>query len=81
MARHGVSEAQRRAAALRAGHQMVSRGERPLYRLRPEDGGWTVDGLTWLSVAATGRPEALGEARAVIAQWLDLPADSFDLEA
>ena len=37
--------------------------------------------LPWLSVTATGRREALDEAREVIAEWLDVPPDAFDVEA
>jgi hypothetical protein len=79
MARH-VSEDRKQAAALQAARRMVSRGDRPLYRLRAgQDGRWTVEGCPWLSVSATGRPEAIDEARAVIAAWLDVPPAAFDL--
>jgi hypothetical protein len=80
MARRGVSDATKLASALQAGRRMIARGERPGYRLTAaQDGSWTVDALPWLSVAATGRWEALDEARGVIATWLDVPPESFDL--
>jgi hypothetical protein len=78
MARH-VSEERKRAAALQAGRQMIARGERPLYRLRAQDGGWTVEGLPWVTVTTTGRREALAAARAGIAEWLNVPPEAFDL--
>jgi hypothetical protein len=31
-------------------------------------------------IAATGRREALDEARAAIAEWLDAPRNAFDVE-
>lgn len=81
VARH-VSEARRGDAALQAGRRLIARGERPLYRLRAaQDGDWTVGGYPWLSVAATGCREALTEARAVIAEWLEVPPEAFDVEA
>jgi hypothetical protein len=43
-------------------------------------GGWTVDELPWLPVAATSRREALEAGREAIASWLDVDADEFDIE-
>ena len=60
---------------------MIARGERPMYRLRPQDGRWTVDALPWVTLTATGRREVLEAARAAIAEWLEVPPDAFDLEA
>ena len=78
----GMSEARRRDAALAAGRRMIARGERPLHRLRPaRDGRWRVDAMPWVTVAATGRREALDEARAAIAGWLEVDAETFDVEA
>ena len=60
---------------------MISRGDRPGYRLMPaQDGRWYVDALPWLSVTVARRPEALDEARAAVAAWLDVDPDSFELE-
>ena len=60
---------------------MVSRGERPGYRLRAaSDGAWTVDALSWVTVTAPSRREALDATRAAIAEWLEMPPDSFDVE-
>ena len=81
MARPGVSEAAKQAAALQASRRMIARGERPAYRLTTaQDGRWRVDALPWLSVTATGRREAMDEARVVIAEWLDVRPDTFDVE-
>jgi hypothetical protein len=59
---------------------MVSRGERPLYRLRQKDGRWTIDAMSWLTVEAGGRSEAMGAARSAIAECLEVDPDSFDVE-
>ena len=60
---------------------MIARGERPAYRLiYAEDGRWRVDALPWVSVTAIGRREALDEARAAIAAWLQVESDSLDVE-
>jgi hypothetical protein len=45
-----------------------------------EDERWKVDAMPWVTVTATGRREALDEARAAIAAWLDVPSDAFNLE-
>jgi hypothetical protein len=79
MVRRGVSEERKRAAALQAGRQMIARGERPMYRLRAEDGRWAVDALPWVTVTAAGRQEALDAARAAIGRWLEVAPDAFDL--
>lgn len=61
---------------------MIARGERPAYRLATgQDGRWGVDAMPWLSVAAVNRREALDEARAAIAAWLQVEPDAFDVEA
>ena len=68
-------------AAFQAGAQMVARGDRPRYRITTaQDGRWRVDALPRVSVTATGRREAFDEARAAIAEWLDVPRDAFDVE-
>jgi len=41
----------------------------------------SVDALPWVSVTATGRREALDEARAAIAAWLEVEPDTLDVEA
>jgi hypothetical protein len=77
-----LNEARQRAAAHQASRRMIARGDRPLYRvMTAQDGRWRVDTLPWVSVTATGRREALDEARAAIASWLDVEPDSFDIEA
>ncbi len=60
---------------------MIARGERPGYRVTTaQDGRWRVDALPWLTVVATGRREALDEARAALAEWLEVERDAFDVE-
>ena len=76
-----VSEERKRAAALQASRQMIARGERPMYRLRAQDGRWAVDALPWVTVSAIGRREALDVARAGIAAWLEVAPDAFDVES
>jgi len=60
---------------------MVSRGQRPLYRLRAQEGRWTVDAMAWLTVTSTSRQGALDAARAAIADWLDVAPEAFDVDA
>ncbi len=60
---------------------MVSRGERPGYRLvGPEEGVWTIDGLAGVSVAAADRWAAIEAARTAIALMLEVDPDAFDLQ-
>jgi hypothetical protein len=60
---------------------MIARGERPCYRVIPvQDGSWTVDALPWLVVMAARRRGAMDEARAAIADWLEVGPDSFDVD-
>ena len=81
MARH-VSEEDKRAAALQAGRRMVSRGERPGYRLRAgQVGSWTVDGFLGVTVTAETKTAALTAARTAIAAVLEVDPESFDLDA
>lgn len=76
-----MSEAQRAAQALQAGRRMIARGERPLYRLAiATDGRLAVENAPWLPLVATHRRDALAEARAAIADWLDVAPDAFELE-
>lgn len=61
---------------------MIARGDRPAYRVTAaEDGRWRVDTLPWVSLTATGRREALDEARAAIAAWLQVEPHAFDVES
>jgi hypothetical protein len=76
-----ASPAAQEHAARQAAIRTIARGERPVYRaMQAEDGRWYVLGYPWLSVAATGRREALDEARVAIAEWLAVAPDSFDVE-
>ncbi len=69
------------AAAVQAARRMIAQGDRPGCRLRPvQDGSWAVDGLPGVSVIATGQRAALDAMRAAVAETLDVPADTFDLE-
>ena len=81
MPRH-VSDAQRRAFALQAARRLISRGERPRYRLMAaQDGSWTVDGSLGVTVTAETWKAALTAARTAIAALLEVDPESFDLEA
>ncbi len=81
MARRGVPIARQHDLAVQAARRMIARGERPMYRLQPvQDGRWAVDSLPGVSVAATGRRAVLDAMRAAIAETLDVPVESFDLE-
>jgi len=80
MARRGLSEASKRAAAIQASRRMIARGERPLYRVRTApDRSYAIVGSPWLPVPAVGRREVLAAVRAVIAAELAVPADGFDV--
>jgi hypothetical protein len=69
------------ASALRVGRQMVARGERPLYHVRPcPDGLWVIHEAPWLTLHAGSRSEALIGARSVIVAWLEVAPDAFDVE-
>ena len=52
-----------------------------MYRLRAQEGGWTVDALPWVVLTAAGRQAALEATRAAVAEWLDVPPEAFDVEA
>jgi hypothetical protein len=80
MARRGLSEATRQAAALQAGRRAISRGERPLYRVRLAQARWLVEGCPWLSIDAGDRLAAYKRTREVAAAWLEVDADAFDVE-
>jgi hypothetical protein len=76
-----LNETRQRAAAHQASRRMIARGDRPAYRVTTAlDGRW-VDARPWVSLTATGRLEALDEARAAIAEWLDVSGDAFDVES
>jgi hypothetical protein len=60
---------------------MIARGDRPAYRVTTAlDGRWVVDARPWVSLTATGRLEALDEARAAIAEWLGVSPEAFDVD-
>ena len=60
---------------------MIAQGDRPAYRLRAaEDGRWLVDAMPWVSCDRNGRRKAHSEVRAAIAEWRDVPPDTFDVE-
>jgi hypothetical protein len=76
-----VSESRQREAAHQASRRMIARGDRPTFRVTAdEDGRWRLDALPW-PIAATSRREALDEARAAIAEWLQVDPDAFDVDA
>jgi hypothetical protein len=77
----GLTE--RRDLARQASRRMIARGERPLYRPRPQsDGDFIFIRIPELDIAtqARSRGEVAAMARDCIATWLDVPLDSFDLE-
>lgn len=67
-----------------AGRRMISRGERPLYRVEviraTPDVGIRVVELPWLVGTAPSRRDVTAAARTLIARWLDVPADAFGVE-
>jgi hypothetical protein len=72
-----------RHLARQASRGMIARGERPLYRPRLEpDGGFILIRIPELELVteARHRREVVAVARDLIALWLDVPADSFDIE-
>jgi hypothetical protein len=76
-----MSEAAREQAALQASIRTIRSGERPMYRVRPRDGGWFVDGCPWLLIAANDRRSALVRTRAAVADWLGVSPAVFDVDA
>jgi hypothetical protein len=76
----------RRADAARAaGRRMIARGERPLYRIAivrtTPDILVRVVELPWLDGRAPAMREVTGTGRALIAAWLDVHPESFDVAA
>lgn len=64
---------------------MISRGERPLYRVVATGEATEIEvrvvELPWLVDAKATRPSnVLVMARAIIAEWLDVGEDLFDVE-
>lgn len=60
---------------------MISRGVRPLYRVRLQGDRWVVDGMPWLTVTSATARGASDAGRSAIAEWLEVPEDAFDVEA
>jgi hypothetical protein len=80
MARRGISDERKRAAAIQGGQRSISQGERPMYRLLPRgDGTWTVPAMPGLILDSDARG-VVDQTRAAIAVLLDVPPDSFDVE-
>lgn len=78
----GLTE--RRDQARQASREMIARGERPLYRPRLEpDDDFILISIPELDIVteARHRGEVVAMARDLIALWLDVPADTFDIEA
>jgi hypothetical protein len=81
MARRRPSEAQRQERARVGALRSIARGDRPLYRVRiAQDGSWDVDWCPWLVGTAANRRVALAEARATIAEWLEVDPEAFEVE-
>jgi hypothetical protein len=65
-----------------ASRRMISRGERPGYRIAETGDSETIHvvELPWLGRIATDRRNAISTARQAIADWLDVDLDAFDVE-
>lgn len=81
MARRGLSEGQNKRRR-QAGWQINASGERPAYHVRParHRRSVVVGTRTVADVAATGGGGAMAAARAMIAVWLEVEPDDFDVE-
>ncbi len=82
MARRGVSEAWKQAAAKQRALREIASGDRsPSYRVRmAPDGRWSIEWTPWLRIEASNRDEAVEAARAVIAAWREIEPDRFEVE-
>ena len=77
----GLTE--RRDLARKASRRIVGRGERPLFRPRLEpDGDFILIRIPELEIVTQARHprEVAVMARDLIATWLDVPSDAFDVE-
>ncbi|HEV8282531.1 MAG TPA: hypothetical protein VGQ02_11765 [Candidatus Limnocylindrales bacterium] len=65
-----------------ASRRMISRGERPGYRIAETGDGQTIHvlELPWLGRIATDRRDAIRTARQAIADWLNVDLEAFDIE-
>jgi hypothetical protein len=65
-----------------ASRRMISRGERPGYRIAETGDSETVHvvELPWLGRIATDRRDAIRSARQAIAEWLGVDLEAFDVE-
>lgn len=53
-----------------------------MYRaMQAQDGRWYVLGYPWLAIDATDRRAALEATRRVVAQWLGVEPDAFNVES
>ncbi len=70
-------------AARTAGRKMIARGERPMYRVEvirtTPDVGLRIIELPWLTGSAASVRDVPGAARSVVAAWLDVHPEAFDL--
>ena len=75
---------QRADAARTAGRRMIARGERPGYRIElvhvTPDVGFRIVELPWLTASVASRRDVSAAARILLAGWLDVSPDAFDLE-
>lgn len=82
MARHGVSDQRKLAAAVQGALRQMAHGERPMHRVRTtEDGRWMVVGVEWADLTSTTHRDALAEARTAMAAMLDVEPSAFDVAA
>lgn len=78
------TELRRAEAAWKASRRMISRGERPLYRVAAAGDGPEIHvrivELPWLAATATRPSHVLRMGRAIIAEWLEVGESDFDVE-
>ena len=76
---------QRADAARMAGRRMIARGERPGYRVEivrlTPDVGIRIVELPWLQASVASRRDIVATARTLVAGWLGVSPDAFDVEA
>ncbi len=74
----------RREVAIAACRKMIARGDRPLFRptVEREGGSWfyRVPELSGAIGEVRRRPDLEADARALIALWLEVEPDTFDIE-
>ena len=76
-----TDEFRRAQTAWSAARRMISRKERPCYRVAETgDGTYYLIELPWISPVPATRDEALARTRDAVATWLDVEPGTFDIE-